>query len=125
METWNNLISRNHITGTNGPGIQVVGSFNTIDENSTLSNTGIGITVGGSKNTVIRNNSLGNVNQNSSTNYSITAANNFGGTRRRRVGIEPLVECPVMESRGWRRHVGSSSRSCCDRCRMAAVVAAR
>jgi Periplasmic copper-binding protein (NosD) len=78
VQTQNNEISRNHVTETNGPGIQVVGTFNTVDENTTLTNTGIGIVVGGSKNTIIHNISLGNVNQGSSTNYSIDAANNAG-----------------------------------------------
>lgn len=89
VQTGNNLISRNHVTVTNGPGINVVGSFNTIDENSTLTNTGIGIVVGGSKNTVVHNNSLGNVNTSSSTNYQVGAGNNYGGVTAAASGTNP------------------------------------
>jgi hypothetical protein len=79
VENNDNRISRNTVSGgsyNNAVGINVVGSYNTIDQNSTFENYYIGLVVVGSKNTVILNSSTGNVNPTASTNYSIGAGNN-------------------------------------------------
>jgi parallel beta-helix repeat protein len=77
VESSGNRITHNAVGETKnaGPGIQVVGNDNVIDENSALGNLGIGIIVHGSKNTVVRNSSLGNAG---GTNYDIGAGNNAG-----------------------------------------------
>ncbi len=85
-ETNGNRIAHNNVSQNDGDGIQVGGSFNTIDQNSVLENSGAGaaaignagtgIAVGGSKNTVVNNSSLGNVASSVVTNYLIGAGNN-------------------------------------------------
>lgn len=71
----NNRIEGNNLTKNYQEGIDILGSYNTVDDNSALRNGDYGIFVAlGMKNTIVRNSSLGNA----TANYLISPGNNPG-----------------------------------------------
>jgi hypothetical protein len=77
IQTEDNRVTNNHITGTNGDGIGVAEGYNILDGNSCIGNSGFGMNIIGANNTIVRNSTLGNTGG----TYAVAPGNNGAPTQ--------------------------------------------